>query len=164
MSWIQSFRHQKGEMRHFIPCKTCHSDSECISEHKIYSVFQLVTSLTRGVRRVLTALSYSVNFHFIHDDDDDDDVARSGRCAYMLGLSVNSVISVEGTLFFIFSFRPSSFSTIFFYIYFLSSSSSSSFPIISLLSSYKLFCSLLLFLDFTLNLLYSSSSFLFIFF
>ena len=69
----------------------------------------------------------------------------------MLGLSVNSVILVEGILFFIFSFHPSSFSTIFFYIYFLSSSSSSSFPILSLLSSYKFFCSLLLFLDFTIK-------------
>ena len=87
-----------------------------------------------------------------------DDVACSGRCAYMLGLSVNSVILVEGTSFFIFSFHPSSFSTIFFYIYFLSSSSSSSFPILSLLSSYKFFCSLLLFLDFTFK------SFLFILF
>ena len=93
-----------------------------------------------------------------------DDVARSGRCAYMLGLSVNSVILVEGTLFFIFSFHPSSFSTIFFYIYFLYSSSSSSFPILSLLSFYKFFCSLLLFWTSPLNLLYSSSSFLFIFF
>ena len=110
-------------------------------------------SLQRALRILLACT-------LANDDDDDDDVARSGRCAYMLGLSVNSVISVEGTLFFIFSFRPSSFSTIFFYIYFLSSSSSSSFPIISLLSSYKFFCSLLLFLDFTWNLLYSSSSFL----
>ena len=78
----------------------------------------------------------------------------------MLGLSVNSVILVEGTLFFIFSFHPSSFSTIFFYICFLSSSSSSfSFPIFSLLSSYKFFCSLLLFLDFT----FSSSLFILFF-
>ena len=76
----------------------------------------------------------------------------------MLGLSVNSVILVEGTLFFIFSFHPSSFSTIFFYIYFLYSSSSSSFPILSLLSFYKFFCSLLLFWTSLLNLLYSSSS------
>ena len=29
------------------------------------------------------------------DDDDDDDVACSGRCAYMLGLSVNSVILIS---------------------------------------------------------------------
>ena len=79
-----------------------------------------------------------------------DDVARSGICAYMLGLSVNSVILVEGTLFFIFSFHPSSFSILFFYICFPScSSSSSSFLILSSLSSYKFFCSLLLFLDFT---------------
>ena len=78
----------------------------------------------------------------------------------MLGLSVNSVILVEGTLIFIFSFHPSSFSTIFFYICFLSSSSSSSsFPIFSLLSSYKFFCSLLLFLDFT----FSSSLFILFF-
>ena len=78
----------------------------------------------------------------------------------MLGLSVNSVILVEGTLFFIFSFHPSSFSTIFFYICFLSSSSSSSsFPILSPLSSYKFFCSLLLFLDFT----FSSSLFILFF-
>ena len=75
-----------------------------------------------------------------------DDVACSGRCAYMLGLSVNSVILVEGTLFFIFSFHPSSFPNIFFYICFLSFSFvSSSFPILSPLSSYKFFCSLLLF-------------------
>ena len=77
----------------------------------------------------------------------------------MLGLSVKAVILVEGTLFFIFPFHPSSFSTIFFYICFLSSSSSSSFPILSPLSSYKFFCSLLLFLDFT----FSSSLFILFF-
>ena len=89
-----------------------------------------------------------------------DDVAHSGICAYMLGLSVNSVILVEGTLFFIFSFPPSSFSILFFYICFpSSSSSSSSFLILSPLSSYKFFCSLLLFLDFT----FKSSLFIFFF-
>ena len=63
-------------------------------------------------------------------------------------------------MFFLFSFHQSSFSTIFFYICFLSSSSSSSsFPILSPLSSYKFFCSLLLFLDFT----FSSSLFILFF-
>ena len=42
------------------------------------------------------------------------DVARSGRCAYMLGLSVKFCYMAEGTLFFSFSFHPT----------FLSSSSS----------------------------------------
>ena len=50
-----------------------------------------------------------------------DDVARSGRCAYMLGPSVKLCYMAEGTLFFSFSFHPTSFSVIFF-ICFLSSS------------------------------------------
>ena len=58
-------------------------------------------------------------------------------------------------MFFSFSFHPASFSTI--YICFLSSSSSLSFfPILNSLSSYKSFCSVLFFLDFT----FSSSLFI----
>ena len=84
----------------------------------------------------------------------------------MLGLSVNCYFLLEGTLFFIFSFHPSSFSTIFFYICFLSSSSSSScFPILSppfplinsSVPSYSFWTSLFIF--FIHPLLFSLSSF-----
>ena len=84
------------------------------------------------------------------------DVTRSGRCAYMLGLSVKLCFMVEGTLFFRFSFHPTSFSIIFF-ICFLSSSSSAFSS--SNLSFYSLpflfiFFYFLLFLMFTLFLFF----------
>ena len=84
-----------------------------------------------------------------------DDVARSGRCAYMLGLSVKLCYMVEGTLFFSFSFHPTSFSVIFF-ICFLSSSPPSSSS--SNLSFYSLpFLFIFLHSLLSLCLLYSSS-------
>ena len=85
-----------------------------------------------------------------------DDVARSGRCAYMLGLSVKLCYMAEGTLFFSFSFHPTSFSVIFFICFLSSSPPSSSSSNLSFYSLPFLFIFLhsLLFLMFTLFLFF----------
>ena len=63
---------------------------------------------------------------------------RRQMCLYA-GPLCELFILVEVTLFFIFSFHPSSFSTIFYICFLSSSSSSSSFPILRPLSYYKFF-------------------------